>query len=155
MNNEADVRKALEGLSHEKLIDLYCELDRKYSDLQAYNEKLRKKLFGVKNSDHIAKGQLSLFNEIEDAVDNEEPEREPVAEEAIPKKKKNRAPKNTKLKDVRIDEEHIYPDDINCPICGKKMSELKRTTIDYLEYRPAEYVLSPLPSFFADTQRKK
>lgn len=141
MNNEADIRKALVGLSHEQLVNLYCELDRKYNDLQAYNEKLRQRLFGVKNSDHNAKGQLSLFNEIEEMTDNEEPVPEPETEEIVPRKKKKTTPKNAKLKDIRIEEEHIRPDDTRCPICGKGMKELKPTTIDYLEYRPAEYVL--------------
>ena len=142
MNNEADIRKALAGLSHEQLIDMYCELDRKYSDLQAYNDELRRKYFGVKNNDHVAKGQLSLFNEIEDTVDNEKTAPEPATEEAVPGKKKGKkTPKNAKLKNVRVEEKHIYPEETVCPICGKGMQELKPSTIEYLEYRPAEYVL--------------
>ena len=144
MNNETDIRKALAGLSQEQLIDMYCELDRKYNNLQAYNEQLKRKYFGVKNNDHVAKGQLSLFNEIEDTFDNEERVPEPAAEEVVPKKKKKKknTPKNAKLKDVRVEEKHIYPEETICPICGNGMVELKPTVIEYLEYHQAEYVLN-------------
>lgn len=142
MKNEADFRKAIEGLSHDQLVDMLCQMDRRYNDLQANYDELRRKYYGVKNNDSAAKGQLSLFNEIEETIDESSAEdlTEPDIEEVIPKKKK-RSSKNTKLKQVQIDEQHIRREDIRCPECGKPMEELKPTTIDYLEFQPAKYVL--------------
>ena len=145
MNNEADIRKALSGLTQEQIIDMYVSLDSRYNTLQANYDQLRRKYYGVKNNESQAKGQLSLFNEAEETVDDAKPEElnEPSGEEVTDKKKsgKKKSPKNTKLKNVRVDTHHIRPDDINCPRCGKGMKELKSTVIEYLEFHPAEYVL--------------
>lgn len=141
VKNEAELRKSLKGLSQDQLIDIICQMDRRYDNLQANFDELRRKYYGTRNNDSAAKGQLSLFNEIEETVDeaSEEELREP--EEIVTRKKKKKTPKNAKLKEVRIETEDIYPDDTHCPVCGKGMQELKPTYIDYLEFRPAEYVL--------------
>lgn len=144
MKNERDLRTLLNGLSHEQLVEFACQMDRKYNDLQANYDALRRKYYGVKNSDSAAKGQLSLFNEIEETVDDasENELAEPETEEIVSKKKKKKnTPKNSKLKNVEVKTEDIYPDDRNCPECGKPMSELKATVIEYLEFQPAKYVL--------------
>lgn len=141
MKNEADLRKALSGLSQDQLVDMICQLDRRYNDLQANYDELRRKYYGVKNQDSIAKGQLSLFNEIEDTVDESSSEELQEEEEIVSKKKKKKSPKNSKLKNVEVKTEDIYPENINCPECGKPMSQLKPTIIEYLEFQPAKYVL--------------
>ena len=141
MKNEADFRKAIEGLSRDQLVDMLCQMDRRYNDLQANYDELRRKYYGVKNNDSAVKGQLSLFNEIEETIDEATVEEltEPDVETIIPKKKKT--PKNAKLKRVQIEEKHIRREEISCPRCGKPMEELHPTTIDYLEFQPAKYVL--------------
>ena len=141
MKNEADFRKAIEGLSRDQLVDMLCQMDRRYNDLQANYDELRRKYYGVKNNDSAVKGQLSLFNEIEETIDEATVEEltEPDVETIIPKKKKT--PKNAKLKRVQIEEKHIRREEISCPRCGKPMEELHPTTIDYLEFQPAKYIL--------------
>lgn len=143
MKNEADIRKSLENLSREQLIDMICQMDRRYDNLQANFEELRRKYYGVRNSDSAAKGQLSLFNEAEETVDeaSEEEMKEPESSEIVPKKKKKKTPRNAKLKDVRTETVDIYPENTHCPECGKGMQELKPAYVEYLEFHPAEYVL--------------
>ena len=141
MKNEADLRESLKGLSQNQLIDIICQMDRRYDNLQASFDELRRKYYGTRNNDSAAKGQLSLFNEMEETVDEASEEELKEPEEIVPRKKKKKSPKNAKLKEVRIETEDIYPDDKHCPVCGKAMQELKPTYIDYLEFRPAEYVL--------------
>jgi len=142
MKNEKDLRQSLQNLTQEQLIDLYVSLDRRYDSLQANYDQLRRKYYGVKNNDSAVKGQLSLFNEAEETIDDAPAEvlAEPDIDTVIPKKKK-RSPKNAKLREVRIETEHIRLEDTHCPKCGKNMEELKPSTIDYLEFHPAEYVL--------------
>ena len=143
MKSEADIRKTLSTLTQEQLINMYVDLDYRFNSLQANYDQLRRKYYGVKNHDSVVKGQLSLFNEAEETVDNATPEeqKEPSGKEVVPPKKP-KSPRNAKLKNVRVVEEHIRPESTLCPNCGKGMAELKPTTIEYLEFHPAEYVLT-------------
>lgn len=141
MKNEAELRKSLKGLSQDQLIDIICQMDRRYDSLQANFDELRRKYFGVRNHDSAAKGQLSLFNEAEETVDEAVAEELAEPKEIVDRKKKKKTPKNAKLKEVRVITEDIYPEDTHCPVCGKGMQELKPTYVEYLEFRPAEYVL--------------
>ena len=122
---------------------MYCDLDRRFDNLQSNYDALRRKHYGVKKQEHQIKGQLSLFNEIEETLDDaSEEKQEPSEKEIVIKKgKKKKTPKNAKLKNVEVDSEDIYPDSKDCPECGKPMDELKPTIIEYLEFQPAKYVL--------------
>ncbi len=146
MTNEEDLRNSLKNLDSGQLVDLIVNMSYSYDSLRASYDALRKKYYGTKKSDTAVKGQLSLFNEAEETVDNssEEELHEPAPEDVVPKKgKKKKAPRNARLKNVRVEEEEITleGDARNCPLCGKPMQELKRTIIEQLEYRPAQYVL--------------
>lgn len=144
MINEAELRNSLKNVDHDKLVDMIVQMSYRNDNLQANYDALRKKYYGTKKSDSAVKGQLCLFNEAEETVDEstEKELLEPSCDEIIPKKKKkNKTPRNAKLKRVTVKEENIYPDDRNCPECGKPMQELKPTIIEQIEYVPAQYVL--------------
>ena len=152
MKSEADIRKTLSTLTQEQLINMYVDLDYRFNSLQANYDQLRRKYYGVKNHDSVVKGQLSLFNEAEETVDNATPEeqKEPSGKEVVPPKKP-KSPRNAKLKNVRVVEEHIRPESTLCPNCGKGMAELKPTTIEYRNYSVA--LQSPIVDIAAQNFR--
>ena len=144
MVNESEIRKSLKNASQEQLVNLVIQMSYRYDNLQSNYDALRRKYYGTNKGEAAAKGQLSLFNEAEETVDDSVQDKlqEPSGEEVVSgKKKKKKTSRNAKLKQVEVEEHPINLDDTACPICGKKMDKLAPTIIEQLEFRPGSYVL--------------
>lgn len=133
MENREEIKKKIESMSKEELIDFYMEKD---SEIAWYKEQLtlmNKLRYSTKSEKTIC-GQLNLFNEVEDIHDI------PVedTEQVKVKKKKSREANFSKLPTKTI---HHELEDKHCEICGTEMSELAPQVIDVLKYQPARYVV--------------
>jgi len=131
--------KELSSLSKQQLIELTLSLQTKLNDTVDDYNALCKRFFSSK-SEKVHPGQMSLFNEAELVEDtsSEEEKKEPVLEVS---KKKKKSARNSRLRNVEVDEEHITREDIVCPECGKKMQEIKPKVIEYLTYKPAKWIM--------------
>ena len=69
--NREEIKKKIQAMSEEELIDLYLKADWLSEQLTL----LKKLRFGAK-SERIVSGQLNLFNEIEDIQDHSDPQEE-------------------------------------------------------------------------------
>ena len=135
---ESFTEKDLNNLTSAQKTDLILSLQRKLDQMTENYNALCKRFFSSK-SEKVHPDQLSLFNEAElvDDTSPEEEKEEPVLEI---KKKKKKAPRNSRLKNVEVIEEHIRPENIECPECGKKMQEVKPKVVEYLIYQPARWI---------------
>lgn len=135
MVKEADFKKKFAGLNNEQLLDLLYQKELIIDQLEESNRDLRRRYFSSSKSEHVSMDQLSLFNEAEDVVESSAPEELEEPKTIIRKSKKKR------MKNVRVAEEHRYPDSTVCEKCGTEMKELKPEVIEYLVYKPAEYYM--------------
>lgn len=137
MKNREEIKKKIQSMSEEQLVDLFINNENNKAEIDWYKEQLvllNKLRFSSKSEKTIC-GQLNLFNEVEDIHDN------PVEEEAVQKKskkKKTREANFSKLPTKTI--EHIL-EDKRCEICGTDMKELAPQVIDVLKYQPARYTI--------------
>lgn len=147
MENREEMKRKIESMSKEELVDFYMEkdseiskknleIDNMNSEIVWYKEQLalmNKLRYSTKSEKTIC-GQLNLFNEVEDTYDM------PVEEtvQIKVKKKKSREVNFSKLPTKTI---HHELENKECEICGTKMKELAPQTIDVLKYQPARYVV--------------
>lgn len=138
MENEADLKAKYQSYSQAQLIDVIYSLNEKISHLEEVNANLSRMHFG-KKSEKIAEGQLSLFNEAEETIEDAKAEdlEEPAQTITYTRKKG----KKRNLKDLPVKETHLYPESTICDKCGSQMKEVKPEVSDYLVYKPAEYYI--------------
>lgn len=133
MKNRDDIKKKIQSMSEDELIDLFIKAEEVnwYKEQLAILNKLR---FGSK-SEKIICGQLNLFNEAEELYDT------PVEEEPVekkPKKKKAREANFSALPTKTFD--HVL-EDKHCEFCDTELKELAPQIIDVLKYQPARYTV--------------
>lgn len=153
MINELDFKNSMKQMNRDQLEDfafrLAVEKDKAEENYSFLKRQIYSTHHNAKNP-HVNVNQLSLFNEMEVTVDH--PEENPENNQGNKQdpstggKKKNpgkKGGKNSKLrnKNVETHTEHIYPEDKNCPRCGKPMGELKPTVIRYENYIPGKMVV--------------
>ena len=131
MKNREEIKKKIESMSKEELIDMYIEAEWYKEQIALLN----KNRYGSK-SEKIICGQLNLFNEIEDIYDNTVDEEEPTSKKA--RKPKKREANFSKLPTKVVEHEL---EDKNCGLCGTGMKELAPQIIDVLKYQPARYTI--------------
>lgn len=144
MVNESEIRESLKNASQEQLVNLIIQMSYKYDNLQGNYDALRRKYYGTNKGEAAAKGQLSLFNEAEETVDESDRDKlqEPSGKDVVSgKKKRKKASRNAKLKQAEVDEHTIKLDNTVCPICGEEMEKLAPTIIEQLYFQPGKYIL--------------
>ena len=115
--------------------------------LQQQVDYLTKKLFGTSSEKrrHESEGQMSLFDEVEQEADSDEPEPECLDILDEPRKKKPRTKKAEMIRGIRIEEvvEPLTDEQKICGICGTEMKPGgKKYLYDELVFQPANvYIL--------------
>lgn len=133
MKTREEIKKKIESMSKEELVDMYIEAEW-YKEQVAL---LNKSRYGS-TSERIICGQLNLFNEAEDIQDNTVDKKEEEQAAKKPRKPKKREANFSKLPTKVIEHEL---EDINCEICGTEMKELAPQIMDILKYQPARYMI--------------
>ena len=143
MKNREEIKQKIESMSQDELVDFFINKEQKLTEqeqelkwLKEQMAMLNKLRFSTK-SEKVISGQLNLFNEVEDVVDNSEE----VEEETVPakQKKKKRKEANFSKLPTRIIEHTL--EDTHCEVCGSNLKELASQIIDVLKYQPARYVV--------------
>ena len=115
--------------------------------LQQQVDYLTKKLFGTSSEKrrHESEGQMSLFDEVEQEADSDEPEPECLDIPNEPRKRKPRTKKAEMIRGIRIEEvvEPLTDEQKICGICGTEMKPGgKKYLYDELVFQPAKvYIL--------------
>ncbi len=123
--------------SKDQLLQLaYTNLVRAHSSEENYKT-LAKRFFGPR-SEKINPNQLSLFNEAEPTA-GAEPEKAEESETVTYTRRKGK--RNEKLKSMQVVEEHVWPGNRDCPVCGKPMQEVSPDIVEYLEHIPEQFIL--------------
>lgn len=134
MVNEADFKKKYATLNSDQLLDLLYQKEVLINQLEESNKDLRRRYFSSSKSEHVSINQLSLFNEAEDIVESAAPEELEEPKQIVVRKKKKK-----KAINLRVVEEHKYPETTVCDQCGSQMKELKAEVKEYIIYKRAEY----------------
>lgn len=94
---------------------------------------LRRKQFG--SSSEVAPNQASLFDEAEEAIEQDEPEKQTIAEHKRHAPKRKPLPKDLPRETVIVD---IAEEDKVCNCCGGELHQMGQETSEKLEFIPAE-----------------
>ena len=139
MVDEQEFKKKFSDLNKEQMLDMMYHQEVEIQQMKENMSSMKRRLFGH-TSEHISPDQLAfnLFNEAEVTEEEATPEEKAEAETITYTRKKTR---NSKIKDLPVEEEHIYTTDNTCPICGSKMEEMKPRTIEYLVHIPERYYI--------------
>lgn len=139
MENREEIKKKIESMSKEELVDFYINNQKIETELNWYKEQLAllNKLRFSSTSERLITGQLNLFNEVEDTFDHVAESAE-IVEVTKAKKKKSREANFAKLPTKII--EHVE-ENKHCEQCGNVMKELAPQIIDVLKYQPARYTI--------------
>lgn len=136
MKNREEIKKKIQSMSEEQLVDLFINNENNKIENDWYKEQLAllNKQRYSSTSEKVIVGQLNLFNEVEDINDT------PVIEATVKKvkKKKAREANISKLPTKTIEHEL---EDKHCEVCGTEMKELAPQIIDVLKFQPARYTI--------------
>ena len=113
-------------------------------NLKEQVEYLTKKLFGSSSEkrNHMAEGQITFFDEIENEADFDEAakEVESIAEElnSTSSSKKKRSTNLERFKGIPVRKVELIPDSLICPDCGSELERIGEELVRReLEYTPA------------------
>lgn len=137
MTTEKEFTDKYKDYSKEQLLQLaYINLV-KAEQIEENYKALARRFFGPR-SEKINPDQLSLFNEAELTAEAE-PEKAEESETVPHARRKGK--RNERLKSLQVKEEHVWPGNRNCPVCGRPMQEVAPDVVEYLEYIPEQYIL--------------
>lgn len=140
METEKEFFEKYKDLTRDQALELAYHMAVLQEQIKENYNSLARRLYGSK-SEKVDPNQLSLFNEAELGAEtaSEEEKKEPTGEEAVPKKKKKSG--KSRSRNVTVEVEHVYPANKTTSPNGGKLEELASFTVEYMEYRRAEYIL--------------
>lgn len=128
--------ESLRQLDHETLVAMFSRLHDQYTQLSELMQQYMRDKYGPKNDQFIDSNQLTLFDtdqkdssQTQAASDKPKPERP---------KNKDRNPRPSNVRRVKIRVKQVCPDDMICKCCGKSMLKVNEIVVhSRFDYRPA------------------